>query len=218
MPRRQSPLEANWPTPEDFVALARRWRSDAIEILLGYVWVGYDLLKEQKLRFDPRQEDLEREITQLLVPRIRDAMSGAEPFYAEHGPFETETRHSAKAQPPQYDLGFVMRANPRAIWPLEAKVLKTDEGVAEYVKDVRGAFLEIVYAPFSSEAAMLGYLLKGSPGRTFTKIAGSLGCQLEEHSHFAGRDHRCSRHIREVPIGKTYPSGFTCHHLIFLFS
>ena len=105
MPRRLSPLEASFPVPEDFVILARRWRSDAIDTLLDFIWKGLDRLNERGYSFDADQENLEREISQLLAPEIRDAMSGEEPYYIEHSPFESETRQAAPAQPPEYDLG-----------------------------------------------------------------------------------------------------------------
>ena len=155
-------------------------------------------------------------LTQLLAPEIRDAMTGAEPYYLEHGPYEDETRLTANAQPPAYDVGFIFRANPRAIWPIEAKVLKTDGGVAEYVKDIRESYLSFRYAPFSSEAAMIGYLMSGLPTRTLEKIAESLECRLERHSTFPERDHGLTYHTREVPADKEYPNEFLCHHLIFL--
>ncbi len=216
MPRRRSALEANLPVPGDFVSLANRWQEDAINILLGYIWQGLDGLKARGYRFDPAQENIERVITQLLAPEIRDAMTGAEPYYLEHGPYEDETRLTANAQPPAYDLGFILRANPRAIWPIEAKVLQTEGGVAGYVKDIRESYLSFRYAPFSSEAAMLGYLLSGLPARTLERIAERLGCELERHAHFPERDHGLTHHTRKVPAGKDYTPEFTCHHLVFL--
>ncbi len=216
MPRRKSPLEANMPVPDDFVLLAKRWRNDAIEILLDFIWRGLDQLRAQHLTFDANQVNPEREITQLLAPEIREVMSGAEPYYLEHGPFESETRKPPPAQPRQYDLGFVLRVNRRAIWPIEAKVLKTDGSVGEYVGDVRTMFLTATYAPFSSEAAMLGYLLSGSPETTLARIAEALACVLEPHPRFPDRDHRLSHHMRAIQAGKPYPADFTCHHIIAL--
>jgi hypothetical protein len=216
MSRRQSPLEANLPIPDDFVKLAKLWRNDAIDILLDFIWRALDCLKSQGLLFNPEQENLEREITQLLEPEIRDAMSGAEPYFIQHGPFESETRKPAPAQPPQYVLGFILRENRRAIWPIEAKVLRSDGAVAGYVNDVREAFLAATYAPFSSEAAMLGYLLQGSPARALARIAETLPCTMEPHPHFPDRDHRLSRHPRTISPGKPYPGDFTCHHMIAL--
>ena len=216
MPRRRSPLEVNRPEIGDFVTLACRWRADAIEVLLGYIWRGLDRFKADGLRVDPDQVNIERTITRLLTPRIGDTMSGYEPYYVQHAPDEDETRLTANASPPIYDIAFVLRANERLMWPIEAKVLKTDGGVAEYVKDIRESYLSFRYAPFSSQAAMLGYLLNGLPARTLEKIADRLGCGMERHASFPERDHGLTRHIRSVPPGKDYPPEFTCHHLIIL--
>jgi hypothetical protein len=214
MPRRQSPLEVNFPVPDDFVRLAKNWRIDATIILLDFIWKGLDRLKALGLTFDPDQENIEREITQLLEPEIRDAMTGLEPYYIQHSPFESQTRMPAPAQPPQYDLGFILRANRRAIWPIEAKVLRTDGTVAGYVKEVKDAFLNATYAPFSSEAAMLGYLLRGSPTKALTRIAEALDCTLDHHPSFGDRDHKLSHHERTIPDGESYPINFICNHLI----
>jgi len=218
MPRRQSPLEANFPVPGDFVTLATTWRDDAIDILLEFIWCGLDRLRSRGYTFAHEQENPEREITQLLAPEIREGMSGLEPYYLEHGPFESETRKAAPAQPPQYDLGFVLFENRRAIWPIESKVLKTDKAVSEYINDINTSYLTATYAPFSSQAAMLGYLLKGAPAVALTQIAISLSCTLETHPRFLERDHRQSHHVRTVPAEKSYSVDFTCHHLISLLS
>jgi hypothetical protein len=101
------------------------------------------------------------------------------------------------------------------MWPLEAKVLRTEGSVAEYIKEVRSNFLTCRYSPFSSEAAMLGYLLSGDSQRTFNNIADKGGWRLAPHADFAHHDHRTSDHQRDVPEGKPYPIQFRCHHLVF---
>jgi hypothetical protein len=181
------------------------------------VWRGYDAFCEEALsEVDCCQddEDLERDITQLLEPKIREEMNGYEPFYVQHGPYEHETRTAAPAQPPQYDIAFILNSNPRVMWPLEAKVLRTDGRVAEYLEEIRLNFLTCRYSPFSSEAAMLGYLLDGAAETAFGNIAQKGGWELAPHRHFRDRDHRTSDHTRAVPRGKTYPADFRCHHLI----
>lgn len=139
-------------------------------------------------------QDLERSITQLLAPRIDRAMSGDEPFYIQHGPFERETMQPPPAQPPQYDIAFVLRKEERIMWPMEAKVLETSGAVSE-----------------------LGYLLSGTTGDTFQNIARKTPCKLEAHPAFSSRPQRLSRHTRNIPSGKAYPSKFSCHHLILEF-
>jgi hypothetical protein len=163
------------------------------------------------------KEDLERSLTQLLEIRIRRAMSGDEPFYIQHAPLEHETKKRPPAQPPQYDLAFVLCADERVMWPLEAKKLKTDGAVADYVADIRNQFLRCRYAPFSSEGAMLGYLLCGSPAVVFSNISAKVPCLLYDHPAFPDRPHKFSCHARQVEGAKPYPREFRCHHLILEF-
>lgn len=163
------------------------------------------------------EQDLERSITQLLAPRIDRAMSGDEPFYVQHGPFERETMQPPPAQPPQYDIAFVLRKEERIMWPMEAKVLETSGAVSDYIKDIREQFLTCRYAPFTGEGAMLGYLLSGTTGNAFQNIARKTQCKLEAHPAFSSRPQRLSRHTRNIPSGKAYPSKFSCHHLMLEF-
>lgn len=158
--------------------------------------------------------DLERSITQLLEPRISAAMTGFEPFYVQHGPFERETKRPPPAQPPEYDLAFILRADERIMWPLEAKVLETPNAVASYAQDVENEFVTCRYAPFSSSGAMLGYLISGSAADALTSIASKLGCNLHEVREQSSRPIRVSKHTRSVPQGKPYPSAFDCYHLV----
>lgn len=169
-------------------------------------------MKSAKPTVDGR--DLERSITQLLDPRVRDSMSGDEPYYIQHGPFERETMKSPPAQPPQYDLAFILRADERFMWPLEAKVLETPQSVAAYVHDIQNEFLACRYAPFSNSGAMLGYLLKGSPNDAFTAISTKLGNALEPVAEHASKPNRRSLHQRVVPTGRSYSVDFVCYHLI----
>jgi len=209
--------ELRWPNTANFVAMARRWRADASQLLLEFIWAGCDLLRGDVLSLiDTAQaeEDIERNLTQLLVPRVRARMSGFEPFDFEHGPYEDESRRPPPAQPPQYDMAFVLKQNPRVMWPVEAKVLWTDRSVAAYVADVKNEFLTCRYAPFSSEGGMLGYLFSGDPNEALANIGRTLGCSLADHPHFSRRKHKTSDHVRSVPKGKSYPRSFRCHHLV----
>lgn len=202
--------------PADFVAVARRWYPNFSDILLALVWQGYDLLVNE-LPAGVNERDLERSITQSLELRIRSVMSGDEPFQIQHGPYERETMLPPPAQPPQYDLAFSLREDERIMWPLEAKVLETDTAVGSYVKDVRNEFLSCRYAPFSSEAAMLGYLLSGIADKVFGKLEAKIPCSLVDNPSFPTRPAKTSTHYRRVPSGKTYPASFRCHHLILEF-
>lgn len=77
-------------TDPAFVALARSWMQDPARQLLGFIWQAYENMSVLPPHVDTK--DLERSITQLLEPRVRDVMTGDEPFYIQHGPYERETK------------------------------------------------------------------------------------------------------------------------------
>ena len=215
--RRQTISELRWPETDEFMAISKEWCETASINILTFVWKGYDLLvKEVFSQIDCTQaeDDIERDITQLLEPEIRSVMTGDEPYYVQHGSYEEETRQPAPAQSPQYDIAFILRAKRRIIWPLEAKVLKTDGAVGEYIKEINENFITCRYAPFSYEGGMLGYLFSGDPNKAFTNIAKKVPCTLNDHPDFLTRDHKTSDHQRVVPSGKSYPAEFRCHHLL----
>jgi hypothetical protein len=212
--------ERRWPDTPEFNSVLRNWKFAGSVILLEHVWNGYDsfciqVLSEIDLSKDDK--DLERDITQNLEPHIRESLSGFEPFYVQHGSYEHETSLPAPAQPPQYDIAFVLRSYPRVMWPLEAKLLRTDGNIGTYIDGIRDNFLTCRYSPFSNEAAMLGYLLSGKYTKVFEHINKKTGWNLENHPNFTHRLHKISHHIRIVPKGKKYPIEFLCHHLIFDF-
>lgn len=219
--RRPTLSEVAWPATGTFAVLAEQWAADATSRMLGWVWDGYErLIADLDSSIDAAQDaaDLERDISQLLEPRVRNAMPDLVPFYIQHGVYERETRQAPPAQPPCYDLAFVAFANPRFMWPLEAKILKHDRDVNRYVADINEQFLTCRYAPFSSEGAMLGYLLTGDPIVAFLTIQAALGTKLTPYGRASRRPHRVSRHTRVVPRGKLYPSAFDCHHLMMAFA
>lgn len=203
---------ARAPADPAFIALARLWMANPERQFITLVWQAYDHMRTSAPVVDGR--DLERSITQLLEPRIRDVMSGDEPFYVQHSPFERETMKPPPAQPPAYDLAFVLRADERVMWPLEAKVLETPQTVAPYVHDIENEFLTCRYAPFSNSGAMLGYLLTGSADEAFEKIASKLNCILSPVPEHPDKPNRRSQHDRSVPTGKAYPADFECYHII----
>lgn len=202
------------PAPE-FLDMAVAWMQRPAEQFLGLVWLAYDDMRTSQPAVDPR--DLERSITQLLEPRIGDAMTGDEPFYVQHTPYEHETMKPPPAQPPEYDLAFVFRADERIMWPMEAKVLETPNAVSDYVRDLQREFLTCRYAPFSDSAAMLGYLLTGSPTDLFATLTNKLSSALHPIHEHPSRPNRVSHHTRTVPRGKPYPNTFNCFHLILEF-
>lgn len=219
MSRRYTILETVKPVHEEFGQLAQKLCSDFSNRMLGWIWAGYDLLREEilsKTDWDLAKDDLEREITELLEIRIRRSMPSPIFCYIRLYAKERETRMSPPAQPPEYDIAFILYSNERLMWPIEAKVLYTDGSISEYINDIRNEFLTCRYAPFSSEGAMLGYLLSGKPAKAFSKIEKSLGTKLSKHPDFLNRGHRQSSHIRNVEEGKNYPENFRCHHLMML--
>ncbi len=217
MARRGNIFQKRYPNTGDFVELAKAWNSDAISILIRLVWEGYDRLVNEFLspiNFDDKEEQLERSITQALVVKIHKVKTGDEPFLVLQEVYEFETSKSAQAQPPQYDIAFILIANDRIIWPLEAKVLKSDGAVGEYIKEINENFITCRYAPFSSQGGMVGYLFSGDPNKAFTNIETKIPCTLNDHPDFLTRDHKTSDHQRVVPPGKSYPTEFRCHHLL----
>ena len=218
MARRGNILQKRYPNTGDFVELAKAWNPDAISILIRLVWEGYDRLATEllsQINCDGTEEQLERSITQTLGWRIRRGMTGDEPFEVQQEVYEFETSKSAQAQPPQYDIAFILIANDRMILPFEAKVLRSDVDVTEYVKEINNNFMTCRYAPFSSEGGMLGYLFSGDSNKAFTNIETQVPCILDAHPHFHDRDHKTSNHTRVVPSGQSYPVDFRCHHLLF---
>ncbi|MCW4114944.1 hypothetical protein NPA31_008250 [Aurantimonas sp. MSK8Z-1] len=216
MTRRFTPSEILWPSDTGFLEVSALFVEGAQQQILNALWSGYDSLMAVVAGsdLDTRMEDVERTLTQLLEPHVRDALTGDETFYCQHGVHEHETRLPAPAQPPLYDIGFVLRANPRIVWPVETKVLKTERWVAPYVADVRDQFLTCRYAPFTGSGAMAAYLLSGCTGTVLENISHALGATMGSHPRFRADRHGVTDHLRAVPDGKLYPSAFRCHHLI----
>ena len=218
MARRGNIFKKRYPNTGDFVELAKAWNPDAISILIKLVWEGYDLLVSEflsQINCDGTEEYLEISITQALALKIDSSMTGYEPFAVKQEWYEFETSKSSRGQPPRYDIAFTLRDNDRIIWPLEAKILKSDVDVTEYVKEINNNFMTCRYAPFSSQGGMLGYLFSGDSNRAFTSIETKVPCTLNDHPDFPTRDHKTSDHQRVVPPGKSYPAEFRCHHLLF---
>jgi len=215
MVRRGNIFQKRYPNTSDFVELAKAWNPDAISILIRLVWEGYDLLVSKflsQINFDGNEEQLERSVTQALVVKIHQVKTGDEPFSVLQEVYEIESYQMLR--PPQYDIAFILYENDRIIWPLEAKVLKTDGEVGDYIKEINENFITCRYAPFSSQGGMLGYLFSGDSNKAFTNIATKVPCTLNDHPDFLTRDHKTSDHQRVVPPGKSYPAEFRCHHLL----
>jgi len=215
--RRKTLTELRYPDPPNLKAI-EQWGSDLTVKMFQHLWQAYDLLRSEVFaQIDPKkaEDDLERDITMSLERRIRRVMTGDEPYTVQHGPYEEESRKPSPAQPPQYDIAFVMNADERVMWPAEAKVLKSDTipALAEYVAEIRTQYLTARYAPFTGEGAVLGYLFSGSENVAFQSIETSLPCTLRHHPAFLDRHHKLSDHEREIP-SERYPGSFRCHHLM----
>jgi hypothetical protein len=202
------------------LATLRQWSTEFSTNMLMSVWEGFDLLTRDVFTVDPHQaeDDIERSITELLEPRIQRHIPDHAPYYLQHASAERESRSKAPAQPPISDLAFVFWEDETFKWPLEAKVLKADTraAVSRYVSCLQEKFLTLTYSPFSSEAAMLGYLFSGQAGTAFDSIAQEVRCELTAHPEFSVRNHRISDHVRTVPSDKRdkYSAELRCHHLM----
>jgi hypothetical protein len=204
--------------PDELVALAKAWSVDAATLILDVVWRAYDTMAA-----DPRLRDailaatdnLERNITEQLEAAIQELLTGNEPFSVQHEATEGESR-PPRGRPPQYDIAFKMKGNVRVMWPLEAKVMPPDQPMSGYIETVKDRFLTCVYAPFTGEGAMVGYVLRADIEDLFRQISETLGSKFEVFASI--RAHRISAHERNVPEGRAYPKAFRCHHLLMDFT
>ncbi|MGA2864793.1 MAG: hypothetical protein ABSF95_09920 [Verrucomicrobiota bacterium] len=217
MRRRQTISEQRWPKDASFDSL-RAWPSDAGVVILRRVWAAYDDLGAGVLstvKWSAAEDEIERSLTAYHSLKIQERQTGDEPFILHPEMPEFESREPAPARSKAYDFGFVMRGGDYSmIWPIEAKVLKTDRRLARYLRDLDDKYLKCKAAPFSHEGALIGYLLSGNPRVVFDGITAHLGQLLFPHPIFSARNHRTSTHKREVPQGKPYPKDFLCHHLV----
>lgn len=209
--------------PPGAEALVARWNESLVDNMLQLVWEAYDQLSDEFLRainWAEEYDQLETSISMELERTISIRMNGYMPVRVQHAPYEFETRSETKrnAQSPQYDIAFFMCSDPRLMWPLEAKMLKSDcntkGNIGDYIDTFNNRYLTCKYAPFSNSGAMIGYLKTGQAEVVIKHIAQRLGCSLARNSKFPGKCHRTSDHNRNVPPGKSYPSEFRCHHLV----
>lgn len=206
----------NPPAQPNFATFATTWQNDGITRLLRYVWEGYDELCRQKpAALNPRDEV---SVNLLLAILIGRKIPKKCPFAFVHTPPELATRLKLSRPAPAPDFGFLPLNNPRVMFPLEAKVLKTERDLAEYLKALRTRFLQCRYAPYSNDGAMLGYLLAGDTEAAFKNLKGKLRAKLNLHNDFVMRPHRISEHRRRHSRCKNSPTQFFCHHLLMSLS
>lgn len=210
-------LERRWPNSPPFQQIAHRWCQNQSHLLLDLVWQGYDRLCLRDLNdvpFSADDEAKEESLNHLLAVRIDQCKSGDEPFYVDHEPPEQTKRKRGKGRSPQPDIGFTLYDYPRTVWPLEGKVLAHETDTRPYLDEVNNNFLTGRYATFSSEGAMLGYLLRGDSEQVFALIATGLQQTTRRHPHFLDRPHRITTHQRAELPHLNSPREFTCHHLL----
>ena len=150
---RRTYLERRFPTPPLFQEMAEEWCADQSASLLRLVWDAYDRLKKDHLNnyHCPVKTSAKRKpSTSFFHLQLIDARINS-PFSVVHEVPEQTARKGGKAQSPHPDIGFCFYDNPRAIWPLECKVLGDDGDVAAYSTEVSVNFLTGRYATFSSE-------------------------------------------------------------------
>jgi hypothetical protein len=204
--------------PALFQDLAKEWCADQSALLLRLVWDGFDRFRRDSFdrelisREDERKEESLNYLLALSIDRCKDRFA---PFSVISEVPEQTARKGGQGQSPHPDIGFCAYDNPRAVWPLEAKVLKSEDDVIAYCSEVTTNFLTGRYATFSNEGAMLGYLLTGQPTETFFSIGKLLCCRLADHKTIRNRPHKVSSHMRQNLPDRRSPVEFLCHHLIF---
>jgi hypothetical protein len=221
MTRRAAFRELLWPDDPVFTALALNWSHSAATQMLDWVWRAFDEMRAGRtdnVDLSKPLEQLERDLTELHFEGIQKVWAqdtrGFSSVSPGHEIPEFESRTSASAIPPAYDLGFVFRDNPRCIWPLEAKVVRSATALHKYLEDVREKFIAGIAAPFVGQAGMIGYLLAGSAAEVFAGLERQLSQSLTRAPAFTNRDHRTTFHLkRKSPFGRDVPD-LLLHHLV----
>ena len=221
MMRRAAFREQAWPEDQAFRNLALQWAGSVSECILDWVWRAFDVLRAGPMtRVDLTKppEQLERDLSDLHFHEIQRLWAretgGFSAFFPDHEIPEFESRCSAQAMPPAYDLGFVYSENPRIIWPIEAKVVPKPSALREYFIEVRSRFITGITAPFVGQAGMIGYLQTGTAHTVFSKLESEFSQTLKYPSAFGKRDHRTSFHTRSrSPFGRNLPD-LLLHHLV----
>jgi hypothetical protein len=214
---RRTYLERRFPTPPLFQTLAQEWCADQSASLLRLAWDAYDRLKKdhfEQLPLSHQDERKEETLNQLLALAMDQCKNRFAPFSIIHEVPEQTARKGGRSQSPHPDIGFCFYDNPRAVWPLEGKVLDNDRNVAAYSAEVNANFLTGRYATFSNEGAMIGYLLSGKPDIAFANIELGISSKLSDHNFIRDRAHKVSDHNRGTQPHPGSPIVFLCHHLI----
>jgi hypothetical protein len=217
MTRRPTLCEELWPKDAAFDCL-RAWPRDFAVQLLSRIWQAFDQMRDlirDRIRDWSNLEQVERSLTSLHFDQVADLQTGDEPFLPTRETPEFSSRRSAMAMPRSSDFGFKIRGGDLSlIWPIEAKVLRRPDDVAEYLGDLTEKYLGCLVGPYCPEGGLIGYLVEGDPNAAFDAIAAGINQPMASHLSFAERPHRTSDHKRVVPEGKPFSAAFRCHHLI----
>lgn len=211
-----------FPSAPEWNAIADAWSCDVVDSMLSLVWEGYDRMKSKilsKVDFSQPLLQLERMLTDAHASEItllwRANHNGFETFLPKHEAWEPSSIAGPSAMPPSYDIGFESVNDPRLRWPVEAKVLMRPADVRRYLDDLKLKYLSGAGAPFSTQAALLGYLVEGHVIDTIAAIQSSLGVNLNPLHSLIQRNHRTSEHSRSVSgIHGGATHTFICHHMI----
>jgi len=217
MTRRPTFSELAWPDDPGDTNLPVQWAQSVSTQILDWTWRAYDALRSKHMsRIDLTQslEQLERDLVRLHFIEIQVLFStetdGYPSFVPHHEWPEMETRSSAPAMPPAYDLAFVSVTDRRWAWPIEAKVVPRPDALAEYLKDVDQKFVAGIAALLVAEGAMLGYLLCSDGSAVVANLEARLQQDLRAVPDFPKRLHRTSRHPRATaPV-------LRLHHLLMI--
>jgi hypothetical protein len=217
MTRRQSYSQQVFPLTTEFTGCLKKLKSDGVKVMLEFVWAGFDGFKAEILDKNPPPTrdnlDLERDLTEMLYPYINLALPASLPYFLQHERKEREQALPGR-QPPEPDLSFILYANIRVSFPMDAKVLERDTvaAMADYADTVQNRFVSCVYAPFSKEGAVIAFLLTGSVKTVFQSLGTAMGCTISRVAYISNRNHRTSSHDRSVVVCKY--KKFRCHHLL----
>ncbi|MEK6258075.1 MAG: hypothetical protein AABP62_05595 [Planctomycetota bacterium] len=203
MIRHASPSELLWPDDPVDADLPAVWATSVATQVLDWTWRAFDALRKNHLvRIDLTQplEQVERDLVRNHYVEIQVLFAAETDGYATFVPThewpEMETRATAAAKPPAYDLAFVSSDNRRWAWPIEAKVVSSTDRLADYLKDVNDKFVGGIAAPLVGEGAMIGYLLVTDTTTVFNNLETRLAQSLETVPEFVQRPHRVSWHSR----------------------
>ncbi len=211
-----------FPDAPEWNAIAVAWSDEVVQAMLKLVWEGFDEMKRKllcRVDFSQPLHQIERTLTDAHATQIillwGANRTGFESFLPKQEMWEPSSITSPSAMPPSYDIGFENVNDPRLRWPVEAKVLAHPKDVKRYLDDLRNKYLSGTGAPFSMQAALLGYLKEGAPIEAMTAIRCSLGTNLNPFPLFGQRPHHTSEHSRSVPgINNGANHTFVCHHLV----